>query len=145
MVMVILCYRQCCLRGVLVWWHVALCLWQIGDVLQAFSRAGLGRQFDRWTWRLWGHACIDQARTAYVYLSICLSVCLLQKYGIMTELPCPLTANSFGRQIRLEYKVTRSLGDAEIACHVPISTFCCTMWSQSTNVIDGQTDVLLVA
>jgi len=28
----------------------------------------------------------------------------------------------------------------ELSCHVPISSFCRTMWSQSTNVTDRQTD-----
>jgi len=30
--------------------------------------------------------------------------------------------------------------DADLSCHLPISAFCCTMWSQSTNVTDTQTN-----
>ena len=30
--------------------------------------------------------------------------------------------------------------DTGLSCHLPISTLCCTVLSQSTNVTDGQTD-----
>jgi len=33
--------------------------------------------------------------------------------------------------------------DIDISCAVPISTFCCIMWSQSTNVTDGRTSCWL--
>ena len=30
--------------------------------------------------------------------------------------------------------------DTDLSCHVPISIFCCTMWSQSIKVTDKETD-----
>jgi len=30
--------------------------------------------------------------------------------------------------------------DTNLSCHVPVSTICCTVWSQSTNVTNRQTD-----
>jgi len=42
---------------------------------------------------------------------------------------------------RLRYAVSQY---TDLYCHMSMSTFCCTMWSQSTNVTDGRTDVMLI-
>jgi len=51
-----------------------------------------------------------------------------------------------------DHRILRSMSlwhagsqDTDLSCHVPIYTFCCTVWSQSTSVTDRRTDVMLVA